>query len=619
MRRNLLVSTLLLLVILSGVSAQDYRITDYHMDVTCRLDNSYSVDQQLVFQFDEPRHGYYQEIPIRFGNKKVKLTNLRSSVPLTEDSVNSDWVTFRVGSADTMVTGRQEYRLQYDYTIGDDRNKEYDEVYLNLVGIGWQCGIDTFSFTFHLPASVDASKVWVTYGREGSTERLVPQVSSDGKTITGTCDGLGLGKGLTIRIELPNGYFSEVVPEADRSLLLSILALALGLGALVASYGIYNKHGRDKMVVPVVRFSPPEGLTPMEVGYLADGSVDPKDLTSMLFYWADKGYLTIADEGKGNYTFTKLKDIDEGDEAERSFFDGFFGCGLDGVVTSKHIDQNAFSRATEKTKEKVKKGFSGKRALLDQRAESKKIIVYLLGIIPLLLGALSATIASVGVTFVLMLLLGIAVMAVSNLLFSNLLTYGAMRKMGSKIMKWILLLFCNLVVFYIDYALCVGAIGILTGFETFACCLCCSLLPSVIACIGGATRKRSEYGTRMWEETLGFREFIDKVEMDKLKLMIDQDPEIFYHVLGYAIVLGLEEKWAKKFENLSMANPSWYIGPDPVFHYWMFSRMTRGMQGFVASNLYQQASKGTSGAVHSFSGFSGSSGGGFGGGGGGAW
>ena len=64
------------------------------------------------------------------------------------------------------------------------------------------------------------------------------------------------------------------------------------------------------------------------------------------------------------------------------------------------------------------------------------------------------------------------------------------------------------------------------------------------------TRQRSAYGQRKLEEVLGLKDFIETVEMDQLKQMIDTDPAFYYRLLSYAIVLGLEKKWAKKFSLL---------------------------------------------------------------------
>jgi len=120
---------------------------------------------------------------------------------------------------------------------------------------------------------------------------------------------------------------------------------------------------------------------------------------------------------------------------------------------------------------------------------------------------------------------------------------------------------------------------------------------------------------------LGYREFIDKVEIDQLKMMIDQDPDFYYHVLSYAVVLGLENKWAKKFDGMIVNPPTWYSGYN-AFDVYLMSRMASNMIRSIPVNSMPKSSiSGSAGSRVGGGGFhsSGFSGGGFGGGGGHAW
>ena len=133
--------------------------------------------------------------------------------------------------------------------------------------------------------------------------------------------------------------------------------------------------------------------------------------------------------------------------------------------------------------------------------------------------------------------------------------------------------------------------------------------------------KRSAYGNKMLEQTLGYREFIDKVEMSVLRMLIDEDPMVYYHVLGYAVVLGLEDSWANKFKGITIPPATWYNGPT-AFDVYYFSRMASRMSRVVPAAAIPKTSSSSNPGAHvggsSFGG-GGFSGGGFGGGGGRAW
>jgi len=103
-------------------------------------------------------------------------------------------------------------------------------------------------------------------------------------------------------------------------------------------------------------------------------------------------------------------------------------------------------------------------------------------------------------------------------------------------------------------------------------------------------------------------------------LMVESDPQLFYHVLGYAIVLGLETVWAKKFKGIAIEQASWYVTSRPISDALFYSALSSRLHaGVMEKAVYSHAKGGTRSPIHSSFGSSGFSGGGFGGGGGGAW
>ena len=56
---------------------------------------------------------------------------------------------------------------------------------------------------------------------------------------------------------------------------------------------MWYKFGRDDQVIETVEFYPPEGLNSLDVGFLYKGKAENKDITSLLIFLANKGYLEI--------------------------------------------------------------------------------------------------------------------------------------------------------------------------------------------------------------------------------------------------------------------------------------------------------------------------------------
>jgi len=64
-------------------------------------------------------------------------------------------------------------------------------------------------------------------------------------------------------------------------------------------------------------------------------------------------------------------------------------------------------------------------------------------------------------------------------------------------------------------------------------------------------------GVRTVVEIRGFKEFMTRVEGDRLKRM---PPDTFEKFLPYAMAFGVEQHWAKAFQGLLTEPPAWYVG-----------------------------------------------------------
>jgi uncharacterized membrane protein YgcG len=133
-------------------------------------------------------------------------------------------------------------------------------------------------------------------------------------------------------------------------------------------------------------------------------------------------------------------------------------------------------------------------------------------------------------------------------------------------------------------------------------------------------------GRALMDEAEGFKMYLSVAEKDQLNLM--HEPELtverFEKLLPFAIALGVENQWGKKFENAlrrSMQDtktyhPSWYTGTGAGAAAFSPVNFTSAMGKSFSSAI---SSASTPPGSSSGSGGGGSSGGGGGGGGGGGW
>jgi uncharacterized membrane protein len=133
-------------------------------------------------------------------------------------------------------------------------------------------------------------------------------------------------------------------------------------------------------------------------------------------------------------------------------------------------------------------------------------------------------------------------------------------------------------------------------------------------------RKRTQKGVITREEVLGLREYIKVAEADRIKFhnAPEKNPQLFEKLLPYAMVFGLEKKWAEQFKDIYITPPSWYGGPvGSSFNSMIFVSSLNSFASSANSAIIS-ASRGAAGGNSGFGG-GGFSGGGGGGGGGGSW
>ena len=67
-----------------------------------------------------------------------------------------------------------------------------------------------------------------------------------------------------------------------------------------------------------------------------------------------------------------------------------------------------------------------------------------------------------------------------------------------------------------------------------------------------AMPKRTKYGNEILGKIKGFKKFLETAEKPRLEAMVMENPTYFYDILPYTYVLGVSDKWIKKFETISL-------------------------------------------------------------------
>ena len=606
-----------------------YTITNYNINMIVNENNTLDITEKIDVYFSESRHGIYRTIPLYNEVKRLDGTSSRnkaqiSNVKVSEkfsQSVTGKNIKIKIGDEDETMQGPQSYTIQYTYNLGKDPSNDYDELYYNLVGTEWDTEIDRVNFQITMPKEFDEEKLGFSTGEYGSTNSQNVIYHVNGNTITGyTATYLNPGEGVTVRLELDDGYFTGAGLKINWG---SLLFYIFPIIFVIISYLLWKKYGDDDDPVKTIEFEPPKGLNSLDVGFLYGGEATNKDVVSLLIYLANKGYIKITEIedsnkflSKNNFKITKVKEYDGNDINEKMFLEGLF--------TKKPTLSSLFSKEEEKeetvtevtpidlydnfylTINKILQNENSKEntnKIFEKASLSKKGIIVIMIIAVLLIITLPPLITTANLALLLVSLLFVG-LGITLPTYAITKEFVSGRKSKSTIIFMLiwgagftLVPFFGIVYPFISLDP-VYLIGYILGL---ICVIVMVIFLNILS-------KRTPYGLEMLGKLEGFKEFLETAEKEKLEALVHDNPTYFYDILPYAYVLGVSDTWMKKFETISLEAPDWYYGSH-AFTVATFSTFMSSAMATASTSM--SSSPSSSGG--------GSSGGGSGGGGGGSW
>ena len=607
----------------------DYDTKEYNVKAKISQDHVIHVEETIKVDFNQSQHhGITRYIPVEsqvYTIRNIKTPGYYSDVETESgynDGTSYNYKNIRIGDPDNYLEGVHTFKVIYDIVGFRDDTKDADYLALDLLPSEWNTPIEAATLVLTMPEAIDWKQVQIYSGAYGSESGLSKsfntRVSEDNKTLTIIGTQIPDFAGVTVRSTLPEGYWVD--PENHdyaRTVLYVLLAM------IPAAAGIlWFLFGRDPQVVKTVEFYPPENLTPAEVGYIYDDLLEDSDMSSMIMYFADKGYLSIQEREKDKFTITKTGEIDEKEKAfAKDMFHALFLNGK--TLELDSIPQNV-GKKINSAKKKLLRLYSGeKKQLFTDAGALCRFVGGVLCMLPMW-----ATVALAGYEAFDSEAFYIPIMVMIPMIAGLWLIFNAFDGMRRRNPVLTMILF-GIGIVLVTLSVAVNAF-IALEYVPSRLMIGLALGSQIITILFTIFMKsRTQRGARLYGQVLGFRQFIRDAEYDRLKLLSDQDPAYFFNIMPYAFVMGLSVRWAKKFKDLDIVQPDWLDTWDRGGYYspiW-YSSMFHHYSGDLSKGIAKYAPKdtgsrggGSSGGLGG-GGFSGGgfSGGGFGGGGGGAW
>jgi uncharacterized membrane protein len=561
---------LLALVFSLPAWARSYQISKFNSTIHVEEDGSARVEEQITFVFSGAYQGIYRDIPVDYPGlsgsnytlfvKVLSVTNDSGDKLKVEKKSSGGFLHLKIyvpGATDATHT----VNIEYSVANGTRFFEDHDEFYWNVTGNDWPVPILEATAIIFFPAEASGKlRAQASEGIYGSNQRAMAQVEGPSGSFA-TTGPLPMRGGLTADVYIEKGVLHQ--PGALARFFRFVRSnpvITLPLWAFAVMFPMWWLKGRDPdpgiSVAPM--YEPPEKMGPAEVGTLIDGSVDPRDITSVLVDLAVRGYVKIVEtQHKGflsstkDYEFHLIKNRDQWNDLtdyERAMMDSVFSGG---EVTLLSSLRNHFYTALPMIKSEI-------------------------------MGALKS---------------------------KGMYTVDPDSANGYWGMGFLMVL--------LPYA-AGQVLGVADFLSSVPIAIVCGLIAlAIIIIIGKQLAATSLKGARTRVQIQGFQEFMNRVDADRLKRM---PPDTFEKFLPYAMALGVEHHWAKAFEGIIQNPPTWYQSSDGHMFSTFFFVNSLGSMATTASSTFVSAPRASSSGSGWSGGGGGSfSGGGFGGGGGGAF
>lgn len=548
------------------VTSPKYEINSYNVKINVNENNTFDVEETISVNFLEEQFG---GIAITIGNKNgfidengkklskhARVTNVEANVEYSKVE-NIDKTILSLGNSSEKVSGNQIYVIQYTYEFGEDPFKNKDEFYFNIFGNNIGTYVDNASFEIAMPKEFDEKCLNISSNLTG-IDNIVYEVK-DKKIIRGYYSGnIDFDEVVSVKIELPEGYF---VVDNIKEIIVTICSIGISVLGVLICYLLWRKYGDDEPIVKVKSSNPPRDYNSAELGFFYKGEATPDDIMSLLIDLANKGYLKI----KENYNTTlfvkerdfkiiKLKDYDGNNEIERIFLEGLFR-------ENTEVSQSELNKRFYLTVKRIERRLESKKnikMIFEDQGASKGKLVAIIGKIVALLTIVIPMITLHGangfaISVVLWIFEVIAFTAFRIMLeydlrkFSNILLTIVMFGMGVFFILTPILVVTRHFYFSLGYK-----VSYFVGLISFG----------IIVFIKHFMVKRTKFGTEILGEIEGFKEYLEELDKEGLDKEISKNKIYVYDILPYTYILGITDKWLKKFEENKIDKPFWFETED---------------------------------------------------------
>ncbi len=536
MKKTLIVIGILSSLVFSPVGVFAEKIDDYNIDLQIQQNGNVSVVERITYNFENvvDKHGIYRKIPLEkkggFLSIKDIYTSVDTGITDTKIDTQNNQLLIKIGNPTETISGIRKYSIAYNIERPFVSKNNKENLFFNVVGTDWDVSINNGSFLVTLPLPLSENEIEIScfVGENLSTNSCPsPKLSFDKHGLVNAflIDSINLKphEGITLKLSIPKSSLTptSLIDRCINFLRLFWPFLIVGILGIIFLI-IWYKKGRDTKGTGVVvpEYEVPEKMHPLMVaGIIRQGRLSQKDFVASIINLAHLGFISIeikkakkilnVKTGNDVYTLKLEKPYSNVDSLDKELLDGIFVEGNRMPGDSVDLSDNlGINELWKKIKDKVK------TRLVEEEYFTKSLKRFDLNY---------------------------------HIQFSKKLNIG------------IVLIFVIVFLTKIFEVLFIPLIFNLT-YISIAVIILAIFYFFFIYNYPAKTKK----GSLIEEKIKGFKMYLSIAE--KHRIHFENPPEVttekFSEYLSYAIVLGVENYWAKAFNMNDDYKPIWWHGSD---------------------------------------------------------
>src|SRR5581483_4022998 len=513
--------SIVIAVVLPGVAsadANDFVVTNFAADYyLTRADaqGQMRVVEQINVNFHDYNHGILRAIPTSYKghslNLKINKVSSASGAPsqYTTSGSNGNEV-LKIGDPNRTITGAQEYTIDYTMDNVIAFYGDHDELYWDVNGDQWSQPFTAVRATIHLPSGLRLSSHQpVCYAGSYGGYAQDCTIAANSSAVVSQANEVASGQTLTVVLGLQKGYFKPMgFADYVRDYWVQVAELVVPIAVLGgAGFVWWWRRGRDAKGTGVIiaQYDAPDDMSPLEVYGIMHFTVQPKALTATIVGLAIRKYIRIIErDNKKTFSLKKKayslqllkKDWTQLSGWEQEIMFALFNR----IEEGGEVDLAALATKLSSTASNVKKSV-------------------------------------------------VAGLTNRGYFVSNPTKYASLGLLPAAALVWIFV---------------PGAVWLRVGFIAGAV---------MAAAFYHFSSARTAAGVRAKEHILGLKLYLQVAEKERIQKLQSPDApymqsqpapektvELFEKLLPYAMVLGVEEAWAKQFASIYTNPPDWYTG-----------------------------------------------------------